>query len=207
MCGISYSPVSPVPTGHFYILSVARAISHLCVVASNLTETQFIHLALTEFAEELIRQRQENIRAVKATASEELLRSYDYEIRKQTTSQTAAAFISFADYARYIDMKRLNRTGKSIPVDEIKDWIKEKGFDAFRRKPKDSQGNPLTGSRLLNALAWGIVRKKKGRIKNKRKAIQGGTENLYGRLIRQLARGYKDRTAEQIISQFQLGIV
>lgn len=176
-------------------------------MASELSEIEFIHLALTEFAEELIRQRQANIRAANATASEDLLRSFDYEIRKQTTSQTAAAFISFADHARYVDMKRLNRTSKSIPIDEIKDWIKEKGFDAFRRKPKDAQGNPLVGSRLLNALAWGIQRKKKGRIKNKRKKLQGGTENLYGRLIRQLARGYKDRTAEQIISQFQLAIV
>ena len=173
-------------------------------MASVLSEIEFIHLALTEFAEELIRQRQANIRAAKATASEDLLRSFDYQIRKQTTAQTAAAFISFSEYARYVDMKRLNRTSKGIPVEEIKDWIKEKGFAAFRRKPKDSQGNPLTGNRLLNGLAWGIVRRKKGRIKNKRKKLQGGTESLLKTLITQLSIGYRDRTAEEIIQSFQL---
>ena len=100
-------------------------------------------------------------------------------------------------------MRRLDFSNGHPPVEEIENWIRDKGLSAFRRKPKDGQGNPLTGNRLITAMAWGIVKKKKGRIRNKRKAIGKGTEDLLQNLISVLRRGYVDLTVDEIISSLQ----
>lgn len=170
-------------------------------MASTLTESEFLQIALTEFARKLIRQRQDNVRATDAVASRELLDSYDFEIQKLTTNQLATAFIAFEAHGRFVDMKKISRK-EQLPVDEIKSWILDKGLSAFRRKPKVN-GKPLTGSRLLNSLAWGIVTKKKKSRRRRRKKLTGGTEELLDQLIDEISRGYVDRTAAEIIQSFE----
>lgn len=170
------------------------------------TEKEFIYDLLHEFAADLIASRRKNIKDQKAVASKKLLRSFEFQILQATTGQTAAALIAFEERGRFLDMKRVNRKDKMIPVNEIKNWIQEVGLDSFKRLPKKGTGAP-GGDKILNALAWGISKKiqQKGRYKKARRSLQKGTEAQIINLIEELREGWKDRTIEQIKESLKNG--
>lgn len=181
------------------VLPPGRNPPQLRPMAKFSTEQEFINQVLTDFARQLIASRIRQVRGQKAIASKELLRSYEYEIRKATVQQTGMALIAFEQHGRFLDMKRANRKNRQIPIDELKKWIKEIGIESFKRVPTTDSKQPLTGQRLLNALAWGIALKikKRGRYK-KRKPLQRGTESLIENLIDELREGFLDRTVDEI---------
>lgn len=181
------------------VLPPERNYLQLRTMAKFSTEQEFVNHVLTQFAKALIASRIRQVRSQKAIASKELLQSYAYEIRKATINQTALAMIAFEDQGRFLDMRRINRKREYIPVEEIKKWIREVGLGSFKNLPKGASG-PLTGKRLLNALAWGIVTKikQRGRFKKARRPLQKGTEALILELIDELREGYLDRTVDEI---------
>lgn len=188
---LGYMPsVLPFQPGRCYIARMADATRFN-------SDNDFVNYVLEEFAREVIKQRVRNVQKEKAIASEELLRSYAYEVRKATIEQTAQLLVAFEDRGRYLDMKRHRRL-KHVPVEEIKEWIKEKGLEAFTKRPKVRNGkvNP-SNPRFLNELAWGIS-KKINKRKPRRRNLQKGFESLLQDLITELRIGYRDRTAEQI---------
>lgn len=164
-------------------------------------DNQFINIILEEWASQLIRQRRENVRKTKSVASADLLNSYDFEIRKATLEQTARALISFEDTGRFLDLKRINRRNKQIPVEEIKAWILDVGIEKFKKTTPDDGRKPISNQRFLNDLAWGIVRKKKTKRHRRRKLQKGINESL-SILIEEILEGYQDRTIQDIKQSF-----
>lgn len=164
------------------------------------TEQDFVNFVLFQFAQEVIEQRIEQVKATKSIATAELLRSYRYEIRKATIQQTALALFYFQEHGRFLDMRRINRK-KQIPIKEIKEWIQAKGLSAFRAVPTDGR-KPVGQDRLLNNLAWGIVKSSKKR-KRKRRKLQKGWGLSIENLIIELGAGYQDRTIEEISNAFK----
>ena len=166
------------------------------------TEQDFINFVLREFAEQLIEQRIENVRKTKAVASNELMDSYAFEIRKATTQQIANALFAFEARGRYLDMRRINRTNL-IPIDVLKEWILKKGLENFKRRPSGpANRKPISDRRFLHELAWGISIKKRGG-KHKRKKLQKGFEGLLQEMMSTLRFGYLDRTLDEIKSSVQ----
>ena len=113
-------------------------------------EVDFINTLLYEWAQQLIVRRIQNVKKEKAIASRELLQSYVFEIRKATVNQTAIAMIAFEEHGRFLDMKRVDRKTKGIDLEELKDWIKDIGLEAFKKLPTTSTGKPIKGQRLLH---------------------------------------------------------
>ena len=137
-----------------------------------------------------------NVQETKSVASAELLNSYRYEIRKATIQQTALALFYFQEKGRFLDMKNINRL-KRIPVKEIVSWIKDVGLSAFKTLPTKNR-TPAGQNKILNQLAWGIVRSKRKK-KHLRRNLQKGWGKSLGKLVSELSVGFKDRTAQQII--------
>ena len=166
------------------------------------SDEEFINDVLLQFCEELIAQRIENVKKEKAVASQELINSYAFEIRKATMDQAALAMIAFEDKGRYLDMKRLSRN-QLIPISALEKWIEDVGLNAFKRLPRGLNGrSPKNSRELMNRLAWGIAIGKKGKRK-KRKKLARGMGSLVQELIVELAAGYQDRTIEDIKDIFK----
>lgn len=168
-------------------------------------EQDFVNEVLAEFARRLIEQRQRNVRREKAIAKGTLLDSYEHEIRKATVQQTAMAMFAFEERGRWLDMKRVNRKGAFIPVEVLKEWIKEVGLEKFKQLPGQQPRFAIGNQERLNQLAWGISRsiRARGRTKKVRRKLQTGTESLLQELIGELRDGFLDRTVEQIKDSLQ----
>lgn len=167
-------------------------------------EKDFVNEVLLRFSEKVVAQRMANTQKSKSVATAGLLRSYRYEIRKATIQQAAMTMFSFQEHGRFLDMKRVNRKDNLIDVEAIKDWIRNIGISAFKKKPVNLR-SPIGQDRILNDLAWGIAKtiKKKGKTKGKRRNMQRGFHGLVTELTAELGAGYKDRTIDQIIESFK----
>ncbi len=165
-------------------------------------DNDFINRLLVEFAESVITQRIEQVRATKSVTSSELINSYAYEIRKATTEQTASAMFAFAKHGRYLDLRRMNKPGGGKEyIAELVEWLRDGGLDKFRRTPSPERIKaPVGSNKYLNSLAWGIVRKKK---KHKRRRLQKGWGGQLSELTRELMTGYQHRTVSEIKEAFK----
>lgn len=123
-------------------------------------KNEFINQTLEVWATDFMEGRRARLQRAKVDASGDLINSLDTDIQKARGEQAAQVFFLFNDYGRFLDLRKRDRR-KQIPVDEIKEWIKDKGISSFRKKVRDRNGTPLSGNRLINAIAWGIARKKK----------------------------------------------
>lgn len=164
-------------------------------------EQDFVNTVLLRFAEKVVALRVKNVEDTQSVASGELLRSHQYEIRKATVQQAAQAIFSFQEHGRFLDMRRIDTT-KQRPVEEIKDWIKTIGLGSFNNLPSAPGRAPIGQDRLLNNLAWGIV-KKKQKKKSKRRKLQKGFEDVLDDLTDDLMEGYQDIAVEEIIGSLQ----
>lgn len=188
----------------FPVLFIRLGYIYFCDMAKFSNTQDFINEVLRIWASNLIRERIAAVRKEEAIASKELLQSYEFEIRKATIAQAGAALIAFEQQGRFLDMKRIDRGTNQLPIDEIKKWIKDVGLSSFRFLPSDGQ-NTLVGDRLLNEMAWGIVKKtqKKKRSKKKRRKLGVGFEDSLSDLIDELREGFLDRTVEEIKESIQ----
>jgi len=165
-------------------------------------EQDFVNTVLLRFAQNVVALRIKNVQATKSVASGGLLRSHEYEIRKATVQQAAQAIFSFQEHGRFLDMRRIDTT-RQRPVEEIKEWIRTIGLAAFKKLPTAPEGRaPIGQDRILNDLAWGIV-KKKQKKRSKRRKMQTGFEDLLDDLTDDLLEGYQDIAIDEIIDSLQ----
>lgn len=164
-------------------------------------DQDFVNTVLLRFAKELIKLRIENVEKTKSIASRGLLNSHRYEIRKATIQQAAQAIFSFQEHGRFLDMRRINRINQR-PVDEIKEWIKTIGLEAFKKLPSAPEGKePIGQDEILNDLAWGIVKKKKKR--RRRRKLQKGFQDVLDDLTDDLMEGYQQIVIDEVIESLQ----
>lgn len=126
---------------------------------------------IREWAVDFVRKSRENIKQAKAVSGGDLERSIRGQSHRSDAQLVGIAAFYFLKYGRYVDMKRLDRS-RQLPVDEIKAWIEEKGVSKFTRKLSRYRGirpSRLPKSRLINEIAWGIVKGKQKRRKHRRR--------------------------------------
>lgn len=85
------------------------------------------------------------------------------EMVKATANNIAVVSFAFHDYMRYREMR--NYDTSHFPLEEAKKWIEEKGVQKFIGKYQKLSGRkrlPSDNKLLINQIAWGIVRGKRG---------------------------------------------
>lgn len=113
----------------------------------------------------------------KLQSSGDLLKSIAINVTQDTGNQGLLQ-LSFNTYGRYFDMGNLSRSGQ-IPVEEIEAWIRAKGVGSFKSGYK--RKIPVSDAKLINAIAWGIVKNKmKERHKRRRWYAKGVAKDVYG---------------------------
>ena len=145
-----------------------------------------------------------NIKRRKLVNTKTLLNSIDQQTKADLSRAVVSISFGFEDYGRYLDMKK-NIFSKQPPIDEILDWIKEKGLQNFGPDPNPNKIIPKTTQRRMNEIAWGISRKKRRNIRQKRRPwFQSSFYKSLQALQDQLLLGVADQSLEEVKSMLLL---
>lgn len=139
------------------------------------------------------RQRAALIKA-RAKASGSLADSIKQRISATSLRLETKIIFSFLEYGRYIDMKRLDQT-RQRPVEAIEAWIRARGVAKFKARFKKASGGRVYSdeSKLIRAMAWGIVKGKVKTKKHRRRAWYNKRKDYqYYLLVDRLRKLYSD---------------
>ena len=175
--------------------------------------SDYIEQVLTEFSEEFISQRIAYLQSKKINSSAQLSKSLHYELHKQAKGELMDLLISFENYGRYIDMRKLdNPKGGSELLSSLEDWIQRKGLEAKMVKKYQSRQLSLFGSsskklkklpnNLLYRIAWGIIVKWRTHRRRRQwwnKPKSAALAELYNRVLA----GLPEATAKDISNAFK----
>ena len=128
------------------------------------------------------------------SASGDLEASINYKLDEQARADTAAIMLTFNDYGRFIDMKRLKAVVPSDKnseyIEALKKWIEEKGLTAkLVNGVMEKYKLKMITPDLLGRIAFGIAinRAKKVRPRkwyNKRKSA--GITDVFNKVVAKL---------------------
>lgn len=134
-----------------------------------MTKEELINRVLTEWATDFIGDAAASARSKLGTDTGAGGNSFDVNVVRAAANQSAAVIVSFNSYLRYFDMsnRNLRRDGDLSPeaIEDTKEWVRRnlsklmagyKGQTAYVNK-----ATPYPVSRIINAIAWGISKKKK----------------------------------------------
>lgn len=99
------------------------------------------------------------------------VQSFDADVIKGLSSSAAVVITQFQSHLRLYDMRKVVRTSGLDPkgISLIKEWIKRKGVANFMKgytqktevRQKGGAIVPVSVTRIINNIAWGISQKKK----------------------------------------------
>jgi len=167
-----------------------------------MSQEELLQTILTEWAINFVAEQKKNVANSRIKDKEELIRSFNSSLAKVTADAVGVVFISFRSSGRYQDMRRLKHTKGSLGAEglqDIKKWIQDIGISSFTSRYKRRRGKKAAKStnRMLNDIAWGIMKgqKKKRRRKpwyNKKR------ERQFDFLIRNLSAGYAEYSLKDL---------
>ncbi|GAB2954854.1 hypothetical protein GCM10027048_20510 [Hymenobacter coalescens] len=100
----------------------------------------------------------DQLRAKGLVLTEDLLQSLQGETTAASERFVADMAVSFNEYGRMKEMKRLNYT-KGAPVEQIEAFVRKRGLARFERVPGYKPGQfPLSQDVAINRIAWGLSR-------------------------------------------------
>lgn len=142
---------------------------------------------MEEWAVEFIEYRIKDAKQL-GQASGKGIRSFRHQVIRDSANEAAKALFEFEGYLRIADMKRVKWNSQS-PVNELIQWVKDKGIEKFRDKFIKKYGVPKTDLQMMNRIAWGIAKKRlKSNFRRKRirwysKPREKSINILYRRLL------------------------
>jgi hypothetical protein len=145
----------------------------------------YLNKEATYFIGEFVTYRKLYLQKRGIAATRELIDSLAFEITNRTEDVVMTRIeIAFADYGRYIDVKKLKTAdGGEEYIEGLKKWIQSKGLETKMvegyMKRRNLKSRPAN---VLNSIAWGIVRKRKITYKRSawwNKAKTGMINDLY----------------------------
>lgn len=126
--------------------------------------------------------------------------SINTKTRLATLNDIALITLEFQDHLRFFDLRKI--THSKIPnIDEIKEFIKEKGLSKFQGKFVQKYQYLPPPTQLLNKIAWGIgfSMKARGTWKQKRKKwYSKGNEAAINRLYTMLLDGIAESKLQNL---------
>lgn len=127
------------------------------------TPDQAISGWLRIFAKEFLTNRARDIVKQGLINTEDLIRSLDAKVNSSPENGIHFMVFFARNYGRYQDMKRrYNRVGGEEMIQDLKDWVEKEGVGGFIKKGRKDYAKMYRGQpseRIINQIAWGIVRK------------------------------------------------
>jgi hypothetical protein len=163
----------------------------------------FIKTELVTFGIEYQAQRKAFL-AKKISATGQLSDSIAATVDAESRADTVAMMLSFEEYGRYIDMKRLKavvpRGGQdSEYVRAIEDWIRARGWeDKFIEKFKQIHNLRVTTPQMLGQIAMGIAIQRAKRVRPKRWFNNSKTAG-FADVFNRVAAGLPDKAADVLV--------
>jgi hypothetical protein len=158
----------------------------------------FVNATMQEWSVFALSVLKKSVAQKKLVISEDLMRSFSFDLARQASGTNAKSIISFMDYGRLKDMRGLTHT-KSPSVDAVEEylirWVKSKGVASFRFVPGYREGKMPTESVAIRRIAWGIAH---GLPKNGRTVGKAWYARRMGFLIKNLAERMVTNYAEVI---------
>lgn len=151
------------------------------------------------FAIETVQTLISNLRKKKLVTSRDLINSLTVESRSDLAKIAHSMAFAFEEYGRYHDMKS-NRWTAMPPIDKIKEWVLDKGLNAFGADPNPYKKKQKSKERRLNEIAWGVARNKllKKNSFKKRLWFQSPFYKALAQLELELSLGIMDRSLEEM---------
>lgn len=116
------------------------------------------------------------------TLTGELLDSFESTLRTEASRFAYECVISFQDYGRFKDMKRLNTGDKLAPLEAFEYFVEKVGVQNFLKNIwADRYGNIKSQTRLIRDIAWGVRIARFRQIEHIRKG-RGWYSNTTGKL-------------------------
>jgi hypothetical protein len=164
----------------------------------------YLRAELEQFCAEFVRDRAAALRQRGASASGDLARSLEYEVRAQAMDAGVQAMVAFEEHGRFIDMRRLQPAeGGADYIQNIIQWIKDKGLEEKMIEGYTSKRN-LTKlpDRVLTFIAFGIARKRfNGKYKRTRWYNKSKTAKISA-LYDEVLAGMPDVVLEELKNGF-----
>ena len=165
----------------------------------------YLQEELAAWAAVFVKDRVAYLRSRKISASKDLERSLQYEIRNDTFRGAVTLMLAFEEYGRFIDMKRLKPAkGGGDYIEGLIQWIKERGLEEqFVRRYMRRRRLKKVPARVLNQIAWGIAIKRSSRSRTRRRAWYNKPKSAAIReLFNQVAANMPEQVADEIKKTF-----
>jgi len=165
-----------------------------CMQKNDAQYNEVLNRVLKDWAAEELQRFMQAARDAKIKeATGQSMRSFDVQVIRAGAGQLARVLFAFDETLRFFDMRRMNWTNQRT-VEEIREWVQQKGLQKFRNRYKRRHGSiPADNVRFLNAVAWAIVKgKKKGPPRRKwyNKQKGKGIGVLYYLLLDEIAKAH-----------------
>jgi hypothetical protein len=166
----------------------------------------YIEGKLKIWAADYIASRKSALRQRKIEASGNLIASLEAEINKAASREAIELLMSFPDYGRIIDQRKVRPArGGAGYIEMLEDWIKKKGEAKFVAGWKRRNKAKKIPKNIVNRIAWGIaIKRSNGRFRRKQwynKSKSAAITDLFN----QVAAGLPDITANQVTKNFKNG--
>lgn len=154
----------------------------------------FIAAQLRIFARDFIQNRAKDIVARDLRNTEALLRSLYAKVQADPQHGIFFMTVFFNTYGRYQDMRRrYTKAGGQEMEQALEEWAKKEGLGKFSKGRYAGIYAGQSPQRILNAIAWGIIRKlNRTGASRKRGWWNRGKERDISDFYDVLLRGYRD---------------
>lgn len=169
-----------------------------------MTPEVFIDTWIRAFQYEMVTDLKQSIRKARLENSGDLANSVYTRVNSQPNNGIFFMMVFFKEYGRWQDMRRdMSHSGGDEMVQALFDWAQEKGLDKFARNGYADKYAGLPPSRILNAIAWGTIRKYSKKAPRKRGWYNKQKERTIERGYAQLIEGYNERVVQAAINAIQ----
>lgn len=170
-----------------------------------MTPNEFIASQLRIFAKEFIQHRAKDIVARDLRNTEALLRSLYAKVQTQPDRGIFLMTVFFRSYGRYQDMRRrYTHAGGKEMEQALEEWAAKEGVNKFVKGRYTGVYAGQPSERILNSVAWGIIRKLKNTGASKKRGWYNKGKNRDINVFYDvLLRGYSEAILAEAKTQIE----
>jgi hypothetical protein len=164
-----------------------------------MTPNEFIAQWIKGFQYTLIKDFSDAIKRTDLENTGDLLRSLYAKVNAQPQRSIFFMTVFFNTYGRYQDMRRQydGNAGGDDMVEELFQWAQREGVEKFMKGKYNELYDGESLSRVLNSIAWGIIRKYNQQSPKRRRWYNKTKERSLNKGYRELVQGYSEAMLKQ----------
>jgi hypothetical protein len=154
---------------------------------------KFIADWMQAFQHDMIRGFDESIQKAKLSNTDELRQSLRSKAHTDEARGIFFMVVYFKTYGRLQDMRRHydGKAGGEEMVQALWEWAQKRGVDKFVKGKYNDMFEGVAASRILNAIAWGTIKKYNQKSPRKRSWYNKTKSRMIEKGYVQLLEGYK----------------